>query len=178
MYKRVKIYLALCLCSAFILTACGSTGKEPVTLQSEFCDVTADTNAAYIKSYLMMDCCRQYKEMKNYIQELYEDGDVTSAEGFEFYFYNDNGGRVTTETDMDVVYRPTDEFNSKEGEIACYDFKTQTMLDCTVDGNTIKFHTNKPGIYIVTKLRDADADNLWVSNAGCTGQCQSCSDDW
>lgn len=164
---------ALCiLLLVLALTGCSSE-REKVFL-GEFADLRLTTLASFHRSYLMMDCCEEWKDLTEYIHTL---KGISSVECFEYYLYDEDGEVMPLDTeDVLVLFHPTMDFKGRTGDISVYSFKTGKRYDASMTRNgDIEFHTDTDGVFVVT--RDGDTP-LWISNVRCTGQCKTCSDDW
>ena len=170
------------LCTFFFLAGCGRK-EEPTTFYGEFADVATTSPAAYQKSYLMMDCCREWDDLCHFVNDLdcklETEGSlgVSAAEGFEFYLYDENGGILNAKDVLTVVFHPTPDFWERAAgcDIGIYSVNGE-FHEAQNKGNDISFHTTHDGIYVAVAFGTSDP---WISNVeDCTGQCSTCSDDW
>ena len=151
----------------------GFEERRRKTLYGEFMDIEGDISAAYIKDYLMMDCCEEWSILVPFVKNI---KGISSAEAFEFYLYDEDGAETDPESMMTVTFRPSDEFNDREGEIAIYKFPEGNVYACDTEAGQIRFYTDIAGIYVATRY--GSAEEPWISNQECTGQCKTCSEEW
>jgi hypothetical protein len=169
MYLKRYFLAALVIASA-LFTGCSA--KEQI-LYGEYADITIRQNAAYQKSYLMMDCCDEWDDFVKFAKRIKGAG---SVEGFELYLYDKHENVINPKDTMDVIYHPTDDFKKREGEIAVCAFPSGTLYPIEVlENGDIAFSTDKDGIFIAVKYSE---HKLWISNENCEGQCRTCSDEW
>ena len=156
------------------LTMCGCSAKRDVIFYGEYVDTSGKTNAAYLKSYLIMDCCEEWDEFVDFARHI---KGASAVEGFEYHLYDENGEEVPLKEDITVTFHPTDDFLSKDGELVVCSYPNGYMYQVTPgsDGDVV-FNTKESGIFLAVKK---GSESLWISNLpDCTGQCRTCSDEW
>ena len=173
MFRRSLIILIVCL----LFTGCNA--KEQ-TYYSRFCDFEYKGTVSYAKSFLFMDCCTEWDWVVLTINKMDE---VTSAETFEYYFYDSNGNEIPLENEVKATFHPTEDFKNKrddDNKAKIYNLKTKTLIDGDItDTGDITFKTEECGIFIIMKYCDEEKGTLWISNLpDCNGECKSCSDEW
>lgn len=173
MFRRCLTVLIICL----LLTGCGT---EEQTYYSRFGDFEYDNSISYAKSFLLMDCCTEWDWVVLTVNKMDE---VTSAEAFEYYFYDSNGKEIPLEKETRITYHPTEDFKNKNDDdmkVSIYNLKTKNFIEGYIlDTGDIIFKTQDCGIFIIMKYNTEEKGTLWISNLpDCDGECKSCSDEW
>lgn len=180
MLNRIKSFICVVLLIACAFTMAAASSEK--TMKGDFADIiTVNSKTAFIKSYLMMDCCDEWADFCNLILRT---ENASSAEGLEFYEYNQKGRPIATKKNVTVLFHPTEEFAAKPyEEIAAYNLKSGKKYDAEVlENGDIKAVVKESGVFafIKTVVPEEGAERtIWISNMqDCNGECRSCSDDW
>ena len=169
--KRLPVIIFLFISILIFNTGCS---QKEITLYGDYCDAYGKTKAAYIKSFLMMDCCEDWSKF------IYLANNIPGAgaiEGLEYYIYNEKGEELPITDPLTIIFHPTDDFREKEGRTVAYNMYSRNSYPAEItDNGDIIFKTSESGVFLIVKFSDND---LWISNLpDCNNQCRTCSDEW
>ena len=153
---------------------------EVLTLYGEYSEIkTTNKNTVYQKSYLMMDCCEEWKDL---YKDMLEIDNLTAVEGYEIYLFDENGNR--TEGENTYTFIPTDEFKEhteehdkdSEGKYDIYHWTEENGLELISENNSsFEITSEYQGIFVIAYTeKKQDDDKPFVSNPNCNGQCRAC----
>jgi hypothetical protein len=175
MKKKATLLLTLVTLISCFITGCG---KEQNLYYGDYSRLLTTDSYAYQKSYLMMDCCEEWNEVKEKAENI---ENARAIECFEFHVYDENAKEVVLKNESTVYFMPTSEFLQQyrsNYKVHVYDEDMTEMKNAKFDeNNVIEFTATHSGIYFV--CFEGKGDTFWLSNQpDCTGQCRTCSDLW
>ena len=181
--KIARIFIVILIIFITFVLIVGITGmmRKETSLKDTYVDLaTKNSDAFYIESYLMMDCCDEWDDMVDYVDAL----DATDIEGYEYYVNDYSGNHYDMglfDSGNKITIHMTDEFKEavddagEGGTYKLYSFNTRKEIPCEEDGDDIIAKTKEQGIFILTYKVDGK-DLEFISNeANCTGQCRNCA---
>ncbi len=169
--KKILILLVSLTMGIFL---CSCSKVEEKEFYGTYADAKSFINAEYEKSYLIMDCCEEWNQFKAFVENI---KGIGAAEGFEYYFYDQNENIVTPKKPVEIIFHPTEDFKRRSGECAVCSYPEGYLYKCEeLENGDLKFTTDKDGIFVAVKY---SGYKLWISNlSDCNNQCRTCSDEW
>ncbi len=172
--SKTAVIFFLTISVTFMMAAAGIK-----TFYGEFADiVTTNAKTAFIRSYLLMDCCEEWEDFCNLVISV---EDASSAEGLEYYEYNKKGRQLAAKSEITIRFHPTEEFASKPyDDILVYSLTSGSCYEAQLmENGDIETTVKESGIFAFVKISGNPAETVWISNIeDCQGECRSCSDDW
>lgn len=171
----IGLIVILLLVSLVLILTFSNKKNETISLYGEYSEVvTENMDVAYQKSYLMMDCCEEWPDL---YKDMIQIDNLTAAEGYEIYLYDENGKR--TEGETIITFIPTEDFKTKtqslEGKFDLYHWTKDNGLELMLqDTKEFKVATEQQGIFVIAFTGQENIEKPFVSNPECTGQCRAC----
>ena len=176
MKKCVKALIAAVLLIA-VVSGCGAKAKN---FYGTYCDVTTKSKSvAYCKDYMMMDCCEGWEELLGFVKTL---DTVAAVEGYELYFYDDNGMETASE-EHTVSLHPTASFMKRVAmmdtdRFVVYSLENRQAYDAVyLSASEVQFTTTEKGIFILAAVTDKKVSNKYISNPYCYDDCRTCAEE-
>lgn len=172
MSKRI---LSAIIIVSLYLVGCGTDVSSYFI--GKYCDIEGMLpSVTYTKDYIMMDCCEEWPLLVSFVQHQHN---ISAAEGIEFYFYDEDGNKVSPDGNFTVHVSLNEGILAQSGSTyEAYLLGSNQPVVVKEENGIASFETNQTGIYVIVK-KDEHAKDPWIYNEeDCHNQCKTCSGDW